>query len=74
MQYIRSKIAPDGDHGGVIDATVFPIKCPECPDGMWPEGFSDDLAQRILGEKDMLLWVRANHLFSVGETDDVSNI
>lgn len=60
-QYIRSKIAPDGDYSGIIDATVFPIKCPECPEDTWPEGISDDIAQRILNEKDMLLWVRATY-------------
>lgn len=56
VQYIRSKIAPDGDYSGIIDVTVFPIKCPECPEDTWPEGISDDIAQRILNEKDMLLW------------------
>lgn len=55
--YIQSKIDPEGDGSGNPNTVVFPIKCPECPIAQWPSGIQDDLATRVLSEKDMLLWV-----------------
>ncbi|KAL4073615.1 hypothetical protein J3A83DRAFT_4357612 [Scleroderma citrinum] len=65
VQYIQSKIAPDGDHSGILEAAVFPIQCPECPEDVWPDGIPDDVAQRILGEKDMVLWYSQKLLDSI---------
>ncbi|KAG6861298.1 hypothetical protein C0995_001852 [Termitomyces sp. Mi166 len=48
--YIQSKLDPDGLGVGKSSATVFPIRCPECPMIVWPEGIDDDVAQRVLGE------------------------
>ncbi|KAI6158108.1 hypothetical protein BKA82DRAFT_996490 [Pisolithus tinctorius] len=54
--YIMSKLAPEGNYNGVLETVVFPIKCPECHQGTWEEGISDEVAERILSEKDMVLW------------------
>ncbi|KAI6003030.1 hypothetical protein EDD15DRAFT_2157678 [Pisolithus albus] len=54
--YILSKLDPDGNYNGVLQTVVFPIKCPGCLQGVWEEGISDEVAGRILSEKDMALW------------------
>ncbi|KIY43295.1 hypothetical protein FISHEDRAFT_53809 [Fistulina hepatica ATCC 64428] len=54
--YIRSKIDPQEEGIASIEKVVFPIRCPECPQELWPQGIQDDVAERILTEKGMLLW------------------
>lgn len=60
--YVMSKLAPDGNCSGVLETVVFPIKCPECHQGAWEEGISDEVAERFLSEKNMVLW-HAQKLF-----------
>ncbi len=55
--YINSKLDPDGTGIASQSTVVFPIRCPECPIAEWPEGISDALAERVLSEKGMTLWV-----------------
>jgi hypothetical protein len=55
--YIHVKLDPKRDGGGVMENIVFPITCPECPAGTWKDGIEDEVAQRILGDKGMVLWV-----------------
>lgn len=56
--YINSKLDPEGNGSvGSQNAVVFPIRCPECPVAEWPEGIPDEIAQRVLSEKSMVLWV-----------------
>ncbi len=57
VQYIQTKIDPANDGSGSVDAVVFPIRCPECPIDVWEVGVTDDVAERVLSEKGMLLWV-----------------
>ncbi|KAH7882296.1 hypothetical protein F5I97DRAFT_1817136 [Phlebopus sp. FC_14] len=54
--YVQSKIDPVGGNGGSPELVVFPIKCPECPADVWTEGIPDDVAERILSEKNMVIW------------------
>ncbi|KAH7882297.1 hypothetical protein F5I97DRAFT_1817067 [Phlebopus sp. FC_14] len=54
--YVQSKIDPVGGNGGSPEMVVFPIKCPECPADVWTEGIPDDVAERILSEKNMVIW------------------
>ncbi|KAI0766295.1 hypothetical protein BC629DRAFT_1596450 [Irpex lacteus] len=56
VQYIQTKIHPANDGSGSVDAVVFPIRCPECPIDVWEVGVTDDVAERVLSEKGMLLW------------------
>ncbi|KAI6021711.1 hypothetical protein BKA83DRAFT_610824 [Pisolithus microcarpus] len=46
--YIMSKLDPDDNHNGVLQT--------RCHQGVWEEGISDEVAGRILSEKDMALW------------------
>lgn len=56
--YIKSKLDPDGDgQGRPAASVVFPIRCPECPLADWIEGITDDVAEKIMDEKFMVLWV-----------------
>lgn len=55
--YITSKLDPDEDGGGRMDIVVFPLLCPECSSQQWPQGIEDGVAERVLGEKAMGLWV-----------------
>ncbi|KAI6134825.1 hypothetical protein EDD17DRAFT_1548966 [Pisolithus thermaeus] len=54
--YIMSKLVPDENYNGVLETIVFPITCPGCYQGASEEGISDEVAGRILSEKDMTLW------------------
>lgn len=58
--YIQSKLDPNGDGTGNRETVVFPIRCPGCPASEWPGGIPDELAERVLSEKSMVLWVRCN--------------
>jgi len=53
--YIHHKLEADGKS---IDTIVFPIRCPECPVSDWGGGIQDDVAQKILNEQSLLIWVR----------------
>ena len=53
--YIKSKLDPEGDGKTSSSRVVFPIKCPECPITKWPDGISDDVAERVL--EDTVPWV-----------------
>ena len=55
--YINSKLDPDGTGVARQSTVVFPIRCPECPVAEWPQGIPDALAERVLSEKGMALWV-----------------
>lgn len=55
--YITSKLDPDEDGGGRMDIVVFPLLCPECSSQEWPQGIEDRVAERVLSEKAMELWV-----------------
>lgn len=55
--YIRGRIDPNKDGRGSSDAIVFPIMCPQCTAAEWPGGIGEDIANRILGGRDMDLWV-----------------
>lgn len=68
--YIQSKLDPEGDGGGSSGTAVFPIRCPECSPTEWIDGIPDNVADRILGEKGMVLWVRVL-LISLPERIDV---
>lgn len=46
-----------GDGTGSPDVIVFPILCPECPLAVWETGITDEIANRICSEQDMILWV-----------------
>ena len=59
--YINSKLDPDGTGLGNPNAVVFPIRCPECPVNEWPEGLSDEVAEKVLTDKGMTLWVSSGH-------------
>ncbi|KAH7926264.1 hypothetical protein BV22DRAFT_1009547 [Leucogyrophana mollusca] len=63
--YIQTKLDPEGEGGGNPEVRVFPIKCPECPPTQWEDGISDDIAQRVLSEKNMVLWHRQRLLDSI---------
>ncbi|KAL1695837.1 hypothetical protein GGG16DRAFT_86208 [Schizophyllum commune] len=55
--HIKSKLDPSGDGTGAgPSAIVFPIRCPECSPEEWPTGITDDVAQRVLSEKGMVMW------------------
>ncbi|KAI0371250.1 hypothetical protein BV20DRAFT_965420 [Pilatotrama ljubarskyi] len=54
--YINSKLDPEGNGGPSQNAVVFPIRCPECPVTEWPEGIPDEVAERVMSEKGMVLW------------------
>ncbi|KAI0360484.1 hypothetical protein OH77DRAFT_1501240 [Trametes cingulata] len=54
--YINSKLDPEGNGGPSQNTVVFPIRCPECPVAEWPEGIPDEVAERVLSEKGMVLW------------------
>ena len=58
--YINSKLDPDGKGSGNLNAVVFPIRCPECLITDWPQGIPDTVAERVLSEKGMTLWVSAS--------------
>lgn len=62
--YITSKLDPDEDGGGRMDIVVFPLPCPECSSQDWPEGIQDGVAERVLSEKSMELWVSRIHIYS----------
>lgn len=70
--HIHSKLDPDGDGTGNPNAVVFPIRCPECPESVWDEGISEDVAKRVLAEKGMLLWVRY-HLSLISLNDGIED-
>lgn len=55
--YINSKLDPDGSGASNPNAVVFPIRCPECPVNDWPQGIPNEVAERVLTEKGMTLWV-----------------
>lgn len=57
VAYLQSKLDPSGDGTGNREAAVFPIRCPGCPLNQWPEGIPDELAEKVLGDKGMVLWV-----------------
>lgn len=63
--YIKLKIDPDGDGSGNPNMVVFPIRCPECSITDWEVGITDDIASRVLSEKDMLAWVSLIHSYSL---------
>ncbi|PCH44865.1 hypothetical protein WOLCODRAFT_78291 [Wolfiporia cocos MD-104 SS10] len=63
--YIRNKLDPDGDSTFNPDMVVFPVRCPECSVAEWPSGISDDVAERILEEKGMVLWYHQKLLSSL---------
>ncbi|TRM63510.1 hypothetical protein BD626DRAFT_272723 [Schizophyllum amplum] len=55
--HIKSKLDPNGDGtGNGPSSVVFPIRCPECPNEDWPTGIPDNIAQRVLSEKGMVMW------------------
>lgn len=55
--YIGHKLESDGGSGKTTDTTVFPIRCPECSIDEWEEGIQAEVAQKVLTEDTMLLWV-----------------
>lgn len=57
--YINSKLDPDGSGASNPNSVVFPIRCPECPVNDWPQGIPNEVAERVLTEKGMTLWVSA---------------
>ncbi|KAI0659334.1 hypothetical protein C8Q70DRAFT_987272 [Cubamyces menziesii] len=54
--YIGSKLDPEGTGAPSQNSVIFPIRCPECPVAVWPEGIPDEVAERVLSEKTMILW------------------
>ena len=56
-QYIVSKLDPNGTGRAPEEQIVFPIRCPECPSDEWVNGIQDDIAERILTEDKITLWV-----------------
>lgn len=58
--YINSKLDPDGTGVGSQSNVVFPIRCPECSIAEWPDGIPNGIAERVLSEKGMNLWVRSS--------------
>ncbi|THH15651.1 hypothetical protein EW146_g4847 [Bondarzewia mesenterica] len=55
--YIKNKLDPNGDGSGISeDVRVFPIPCPECLSHDWPAGIQVSTAERVLGDKGLLLW------------------
>ncbi|KIM74131.1 hypothetical protein PILCRDRAFT_828552 [Piloderma croceum F 1598] len=60
--YIHHKIEPDGESQ---DTMAFPIRCPECPVTEWVDGIPDDVAQKILDEKSLLIWYHRKLLDSL---------
>lgn len=56
--YILTKLDPEGSGAGNLDTFVFPIRCPECLPTEWTDGITDEVAERVLDAKSMLLWVR----------------
>ena len=57
--YIHHKIESDDESQ---DKMAFPIRCPECPVAEWVDGIPDEVAQKILDEKSLLIWVRCHGL------------
>ncbi|KAH8101927.1 hypothetical protein BXZ70DRAFT_932499 [Cristinia sonorae] len=55
-RYIRTKLDPNGDGSGSTNAVVFPIPCPGCTVVEWSDGISDEVASRVLSEKEMTIW------------------
>ncbi|KAI0336752.1 hypothetical protein GY45DRAFT_1315385 [Cubamyces sp. BRFM 1775] len=54
--YINSKLDPEGTGVPSQNSVIFPIRCPECPVAAWPEGIPDEIAEKVLSEKGMVLW------------------
>ncbi|KAF8067842.1 hypothetical protein FPV67DRAFT_1626064 [Lyophyllum atratum] len=63
--YIQNKLDPDGRGLGKSSAIVFPIRCPECILGEWPNGIEDEVAKRVLGEDGMVQWHHQKLLDSI---------
>ncbi|RDB30352.1 ATP-dependent RNA helicase DEAH12, chloroplastic [Hypsizygus marmoreus] len=63
--YIQSKLDPDGRGVGKSSTIVFPIRCPECSLSEWAEGIPDGVAERVLGENDMVHWHHQKILDSI---------
>lgn len=55
--YLKSKLDPDDSGKGSRDFLVFPIRCPGCSAGQWPEGIPDVVAEKVLDTTDMVIWV-----------------
>lgn len=55
--YIKLKIDPNGDGRGNPNTIVFPIVCPGCSIADEGGGLTDEIASRILSEKDFQIWV-----------------
>ncbi|CAL1708947.1 unnamed protein product [Somion occarium] len=45
-----------GDGSGNPSMVVFPLRCPECSLSEWADGIPDDVAARVLSEKNMTTW------------------
>ncbi|KAI0340375.1 hypothetical protein BDW22DRAFT_1486226 [Trametopsis cervina] len=62
--YIKLKIDPNGDGRGNPNTIVFPIVCPGCSIADEGGGLTDEIASRILSEKDFQIWRRQRLLDS----------
>ncbi|CAL1708948.1 unnamed protein product [Somion occarium] len=56
QSYIMTKLDPEGDGSGNPSMVVFPLRCPECSLSEWADGIPDDVAARVLSEKNMTTW------------------
>ena len=64
-RYIICKLDPDMAGGAREELIVFPIRCPECPSDQWLHGIPDDIAERILTEDRVALWVSRRDIFKL---------
>lgn len=65
QSYIMTKLDPEGDGSGNPSMVVFPLRCPECSLSEWADGIPDDVAARVLSEKNMTTWVGIPHRMSL---------
>ena len=57
-QYIKGKLDPSGTGDMSTHIIVFPIRCPGCPIAHWITGIQDDVAEKVLDQDFMAIWVR----------------
>ena len=57
VKYIKGKLDPSGTGDVNTHTTVFPIRCPGCPDTLWETVIEDDVAEKVLDGRSMSVWV-----------------
>ena len=56
-EYINGKLDPSGNGDMSTHILVFPIRCPGCPIADWESGIQDDVAEKVLDQESLGVWV-----------------